>query len=103
MAGDANDAIGPDQVARFGVWGIVLTDVRAVASGFDRKLGTVIQDKGNVAALDDGAQHVTGAADSVVIHVFEPQLDAGDIAGVQCRRKNGQERRRVEPWRRNQI
>ena len=67
------------------------------------EVGAVVEDEGDVAGLRDRPQHVAGAPDRVVVRVLQPQLHAGDVAGVERRRQHQRKRRRVEARRRDQI
>ena len=85
MAGDADDRVGAEQRARLGVGRVLLPDMHAVAAGRERQIGPVVHQEGDAARLRDRPQHVGGAADRVVVDVLQPQLHAGDVAGIERR------------------
>ena len=53
--------------------------------------------------LCDRPHRVGGAADRIVVDIFEAKLQAGDVAGAERGFELRRERRRIESRRRDQI
>ena len=106
LARNADDGLLAHDPPCFVIRGVFLADMDAVAAGLCGEIGTVVQDKGDIAILRDGAQDVTGTPDVVVRHVFQAKLDAGDLAAIQCGRhyfRKGFRPPRVERRRGDQV
>ena len=71
--------------------------------GLGSEVRPVVQDEGDVADLDQRPERIDRAADLIVRDVLQPQLDTGDIAGIQRGFQNRRERRRIDGRRRDQI
>jgi hypothetical protein len=85
--------------------------MHSVAIEFGGKVGTVVHDERHIARLGDRLQNAGGAPDRRVVHIFEPQLQAGDIAArerlVEFLRElvggKGGRRDQVKPGRRRRF
>src|SRR5260221_9374373 len=83
MAGDADDAIGTEQAARLIIGSILLPDMDAVAARLGGEIGPVVEQESDAAPLRYWQQNVAGAFDVVIRRVFQAELYAGDVAGVE--------------------
>jgi hypothetical protein len=83
VTGHADDTVAADNPPGLFVRRIVLTDVDAVAAGFGREVGTVVEKQRDVTALRDRSEDVAGPADGVVVHVLQAHLNARDIVRVE--------------------
>ncbi len=83
MAGHAQGQVAQD-FARLLQRHVGLADMRAVAAELHREVGTVVEDERHVAALHDRAQLLHRAGDHIIGHVLQPQLQCGDIPGIEC-------------------
>ena len=102
-AGHPDDAVGPQEPARLGVGHVLLADMDAVAIELGGEIGTVVHDESDGVRLRYRLQHRGRAPDRGVVDIFEPQLQAGDIAARQCLLEFFGEAVRVERRRRNQV
>jgi hypothetical protein len=80
VAGDPDDAVGADLAPRLGIGGVVLADMDAVGAGRGGDGGIVVDDEGDVAVLDDGAEAPGGAQEGGLVDVLQAKLDAGHDA-----------------------
>lgn len=84
VAGHAKDGVRAEQAAGFGARGIVLADMHAIGADVLGKAWVIVDKQGHVAGVADGEKRFRRFADGGVGHVFQAQLNASDIAGVQC-------------------
>ena len=70
MAGDADNAIGKKPPG-FGVRGVFLADMDAVAAQFRGEIRPVVQDEGGAGRLHHRAQRIYRAADLVTAGIFQ--------------------------------
>lgn len=85
VARHADNSILSDQAPGFPVRPILLTDVNAIAIQFVGKIGTIVQNKGDVALLNQNPKLLTASPDGVVVAVLEPELHRSDVARVESR------------------
>jgi hypothetical protein len=83
VAGNSHNLAGANQLARVLITHILLTNMYAITIGFGGEIGSIVEDKCDISALDDRAEYVTNTSNIVVIGTFEAQLHASDIAGVK--------------------
>jgi hypothetical protein len=75
----------------------------AVAPGLEREIRAVVHEEGDAAVLRDRAQRLGGAPDGVVIGALQAELNASDVARIECRGEQARKRRRLERRRRDQV
>jgi hypothetical protein len=102
-AGDADNAVRPQQAARLLVGCVLLADMHAVAIKFGGEIGAIVHDERDIAGLRDRLQDARGATDCVVLHILQAQLQAGDIAARERLVEFLRELVRVQGGRRDQI
>jgi hypothetical protein len=103
VAGDADDAVGPEEPPRLGIGRVLLAHMDAVAAGRRGEVGPVIEEKRDATLLGDRTEDIAGAPNRVVVDVLQTQLHRGDVAGVQRFREPVAECRGIERYRRDQI
>jgi hypothetical protein len=74
-----------------------------VAIEFGGEVGTVVHDERDIARLRNRLKNAGGAPDRGVVHIFEPQLQAGDIAARERLVEFLRELVGVEGGRRDQV
>ena len=70
----------------------------AVAAQLGGEIGPVVHQEGDVARLRDRHQDFGGAADVVVRDVLQPQLQPGDVAGLERARQRVGKTARARAW-----
>ena len=103
MAGHADYGVAAEHRARVLITGVLLADMDAVATGVAGKVGPVVHNQIDAALARHRQQNFGLAAHRIIVDILEPQLHAGDIAGIQRHRQRIAERRRIDARRRNQI
>ena len=78
-AGHADNTVRPEQVARLLVRSVLLADMHPVAVKFGSEIGAIVHNECNTARLGNGLQNARGAPDRIVVHILQPQLQAGNV------------------------
>jgi hypothetical protein len=102
-AGHANDPVGAEQPPRLGIGRVLFADMDAVAIEFGGEVWAVVHDERDAAVLRDRLQYPRRTPDDVVVNIFEPQLEGGDIAAGEGFRQLSCKQVGVEGGRRDQI
>jgi hypothetical protein len=82
VAGDAQD-LAIQQHPRPGMVAITLAQMRPIAAQPRGGLRVIIEDKGHIARLGDGHELLHCAGHHIGRRILQPQLQAGDIAGIK--------------------
>ena len=96
QAAGAGDALGFERADRGGQR-FDAGEMGAVGAGADRDLGMAVEEKRNIAALNDGGDRFGAIDQRALVARFEAKQNGGDIAGVQRR---GEVARKRPPDRR---
>src|SRR5207249_1681641 len=83
LAGDAERTAAAHQATRLPRRHVFLADVGAVAPAGRHEIGAIVQQELDAARLADGPERVDRALPHVVGGVLQPELDRGDVAGVE--------------------
>ena len=102
-AGHADNAVRPEQAARLLVGRVLLADMHPVAIEFGGEVGAIVHDERDIARLRDRLQDAGGAADRVVVHVLQAELQARDVAARERLVEFLRELVGVERGRRDQV
>ena len=82
QAAGAGDAVGFERADRGGQR-LDAGEMGAVGAGAGRELGMAVEQKRNVAALNDGGDGFGAVGQRALVARFEAKQNGGDIAGVQ--------------------
>jgi hypothetical protein len=77
--------------------------MHAITIKLGGKVGTIVHDERDIACLGDRLQNAGGAADRVVVHILQTQLQAGDVAARERLVEFLRELVGVEGGRRDQV
>lgn len=102
VAGDAKDT-PLQKLARFGVITIGLPQMGAITAQLDGQRSIVIQQKRDIPCRRHGHQHLRRAGNLIRPRVFQAQLKAGHISGIQGSCQKVTKGPRVEPGGRDQV
>ena len=102
MAGNAQDTPF-EQPPRLRMVAIALAEMRAITAKLHRKCRIVIQEKRNIPGRSNGHQDFRCTRDGVFGGVLKAQLQASDIAGIECGGQGIPKGERIKPLRRDEI
>ena len=102
QAAGAGDAVGLERAERGGERRDP-GQMRAVCAGADGDVRTAVEEKRDVAALDNGRDRLRAVDQRALVAVLQAQQHRGDIAGVERRGKRARKRFAVADRRGDQI